>query len=145
MSASGHLDSLRFARSGESLEGVLQAKVLPRLKGNLTSEDVAVQYRIVGGIEAGKPVLRLWIEVDVWLTCQRCLEPFRERLELSNILPIARDEAELARWEAEDPLVDALVADGRLDVVSLVEDEILLSLPVSPRHPDGACGLGCQA
>ncbi len=145
MSASGHLDLLRFARSGESLEGELRAEMLPRLQGNLTSEDAAVQYRIAGGVEAGKPVLRLWIEADVWLTCQRCLEPFRERLELSNTLPIARDESELARWEAEDPLVDALVVDGKLDVASLVEDEILLSLPVSPRHPDGACGPGYQA
>jgi uncharacterized metal-binding protein YceD (DUF177 family) len=37
---------------------------------------------------------------------------------------------ELARWEGDDPLVDALVAESRLDVASLVEDEILLSLPV---------------
>ena len=61
------------------------------------------------------------------------------------MLPIARDESELALWEAEDPLVDALIADTRFDVASLVEDEILLSLPVVPRHADGECATGYQA
>ncbi len=145
MSAPGTLDALSFARSGASLEGQLRADRLPRLQSNLTSDDAAVQYRIAGIVEAGRPALSLWIEADVRLTCQRCLEPFRQRVELENVLPVARDEAELARWEAEDPLVDALLADDRLDVASLVEDEILLSLPVAPRHPEGECGAGFQA
>lgn len=145
MSAPAPLDILLFAQSGGSLEGELRADELPRLRDNLTSEDVAVQYRLSGGTESGRPVLRLEVSGYVWLTCQRCLELYQERFELRNALPIARDESELARWEDEDPLVDALVAETRLDVVSLVEDEILLSLPVVPRHPDGACGMGYQA
>ena len=145
MSAPATLDSLRFAQSGGSLEGVFRADELPRLRGNLTSDDVAVQYRISGAVEAGRPVLRLDLEVRVWLVCQRCLELYPEHMELRSVLPIARDEAELARWESEDPLVDALVAEARMDVATLVEDEILLSLPVAPRHPEGECGAGYQA
>ncbi len=145
MSAPGTLDALSFARSGASLEGKLHADRLPRLRTNLTSDDAAVQYRIAGIVEAGRPALSLWIEADVRLTCQRCLESFRHRMELENVLPIARDEAELSRWEADDPLVDALLAGERLDVAALVEDEILLSLPLAPRHPEGECGTGLQA
>jgi uncharacterized metal-binding protein YceD (DUF177 family) len=51
----------------------------------------------------------------------------------------------IANWrfgKSEDPLVDAQVAESRLDVASLVEDEILLSLPLMPRHPEGECSLG---
>jgi uncharacterized protein len=87
----------------------------------------------------------LEISALVWLTCQRCLELYSEKVELSSVLPIAKDESELARWESEDPLVDALVAEPRLDVATLVEDEILLGLPVVPRHPEGECGAGFQA
>lgn len=134
------MDLLMFARSRGSLEGEFRANELPRLRDNLTSDDAAVQYQIAGSVELGKPVLKLRIEARVWQICQRCLEPFPERLELENVLPIARDEAELARWEIEDPLVDALVADARLDVATLVEDEILLSLPTVPKHPHGECG-----
>ncbi len=90
-------------------------------------------------MEAGRPVLRLDIRATVWLTCQRCLGRFTEDLDIQTVLPVARDEAELARWEAEDPLVDALVAETRQGLAALVEDEILLSLPVAPRHPDGGC------
>ena len=145
MSAPAPLDTLHFAQSGGNLEGVFRADELPRLRDNLTSDDVAVQYRISGGLEAGRPVLRLDVSASVWLTCQRCLELYPERLELHSVLPIARNESELARWESEDPLVDALVAEPRLDVAALVEDEILLSLPVVPRHPEGECGAGFQA
>ena len=145
MSAPAPLDTLLFAQSGGSLEGELRADELPRLRGNLTSDDVAVQYRLSGGTESSRPVLRLEVSGCVWLTCQRCLELYPERFELRNVLPIARDESELALWEAEDPLVDALIADTRFDVASLVEDEILLGLPVVPRHPDGECETGYQA
>jgi uncharacterized protein len=145
MSALAPLDTLQFAHSGGSLEGELRADELPRLRDNLTPDDVAVQYRLSGGSESGRPVLRLEVSARVWLTCQRCLELYPEQLKLRSVLPVARDESELTRWESEDPLVDALVAEPRLDVATLVEDEILLSLPVVPRHPEGACGAGGQA
>lgn len=145
MSAPVSVDSLHFAQSAGTLEGQLRAADLPRLRDNLTSEDVAVQYRLSGGVESGRPVLRLVVTGHVWLTCQRCLGPYRQELDMESVLPIARDEAELARWEAEDPLLDALVADARLNTVSLVEDEILLGLPIVPHHPDGLCETVYQA
>lgn len=136
------LDSLGFARSGESLSGVLMSSELPRLRDSLRPDDVAVQYRISGGLESGRPVIRLEIDASVWLICQRCLVAYPERLVLRNVLPIARDGEELARWEREDPLLDALVADPQLDIAVLVEDEILLSLPAVPRHPNDRCESG---
>ncbi len=145
MSAPAPLDLLRFTQSGETLEGQLRAEELPRLRDHLTSEDAAVQYRLSGVVESGRPVLSVALSGHVWLTCQRCLGSYRQPLDIRNALPVARDEAELARWEVEDPLVDALVADARLDVASLVEDEILLSLPAVPRHPEGACESVCRA
>lgn len=144
MSAPGYLDALRVARTGASLEGELGAEQLPRLLEHLTAADAAVQYRIAGGCEAGRPVLSLWVAVDVRLVCQRCLEPYQQHLELRNVLPIARNAEELLRWEADDPLLDALVAEERLDLAALVEDEILLSLPLAPRHPEGECDPGCR-
>jgi uncharacterized metal-binding protein YceD (DUF177 family) len=54
---------------------------------------------------------------------------------LDTVLPVARNEAELLRWEALDPLLDALVADPQLDLAVLVEDEILLSLPSGADAP----------
>lgn len=140
MSARPTLDSLRFARAGESLSGEASLADLDRLSSALVSDEGSVKYRLRGGMESGRPVLHVEVETSVMLRCQYCLEPYRHDLHIEQVLPLARDEAELARWEQDDPLLDALVVDPALDVLTLVEDEILLSLPVAPRHPGDACG-----
>lgn len=140
MSARPTVDTLRFARSGESLAGEFALADLARLGDILLSDQGAVTYRLQGGVVAGRPVLDLVIDTAVRLLCQRCLEPYRQVLRIERVIPVARDEAQLELWERDDPLLDALLADPGLGVLTLVEDEILLSLPVAPRHPDGACG-----
>ncbi len=139
MSARRPFDSLQFAKSGESLSGRLRIEELPRLSGSLRPDDVAVQYRLTGVVASGRPALRLKVDATVWLTCQRCMTMYPEVLSLDSVLPIARNEAELERWESVDPLLDALVADPELDVAVLVEDEILLGIPLVPMHPEGEC------
>jgi uncharacterized protein len=139
MSARRPFDSLQFAKSGESLGGSLRIEELPRLHDSLRPDDVAVQYQLDGVFESGRPAIRLQIQVTLWLTCQRCMMLYPEVMSLDNVLQVARNEAELERWEALDPLLDALVADPELDVAALVEDEILLSIPVVPMHAEGEC------
>jgi uncharacterized protein len=131
---------MRFARAGEDLSGELRLAGLERLADVLVAADGVLSYRLRGGIEAGRPVLRLGVATTVTLLCQRCLSPYRQALRIERVFPIARDEAQLEFWERDDPLLDALVADPELDVQTLVEDEILLSLPVAPRHAEGECG-----
>ena len=133
------LDSLQFATAGRNLSGEFTAAESDRLGDILDPSHGAVQYTLSGGLQGGRPVLRLHIEATVRLECQRCLEPFSMPLTIEPVLLVARDEVELSRWEAEDGLLDAIQADSRLDVQKLVEDEILLGLPLVPRHPDGGC------
>jgi uncharacterized protein len=52
-------------------------------------------------------------------------------------LLLAKDEAELARLDAEEN--EVVLASRALDPRGLVEDELLLSLPLSPRHGEDAC------
>ena len=106
----------------------------------LASRDGSLRWWLEGGREAGRPVLRMGVEGRLTLVCQRCLGPCETPLRIEVVLPVARDEAELSRWESEDPLLDGLVAEPHLDVRDLVEDEVLLSLPAIPKHPAGVCG-----
>lgn len=149
MSARQTIDNMQFARSGERLSGEFRPQEfsakLPRLADILTPESSAVQYRLSGGAVSGRPSLRLEVQATVWLVCQRCLGFYPEVLVLDRVFPIARNEAELSRWENDEPLLDALVADPKMAVAELVEDEILLSLPTVPRHPDGECEHSAQA
>jgi uncharacterized protein len=139
MSARRPFDSLQFAKSGESLSGSLRVEELPRLSDSLRPDDVAVQYRLSGVLASGRPALRLKVEATVWLTCQLCMTRYPEALSLDTVLPVARNEAELLLWEESDPLLDALVADSEFNVADLVEDEVLLSIPVVPMHAEGEC------
>jgi uncharacterized protein len=75
------------------------------------------------------------------LQCQRCLGRLEYPLFVSNTLRLALPGS--AELEEED--VEAIEASSELDVAGLVEDEIILSLPYSPRHGDGACRQAADA
>lgn len=130
---------MRFARAGEDQSGEVRLSEFPRLADVLVTDEGSVSYRIRGAMRGGRPVLQLDVDTALMLVCQLCLEPFRQEMRISRVFPVARDEAQLELWERDDPLLDALVADPELDVLTLVEDEILLSLPVAPRHAGGEC------
>lgn len=145
MTAPSSIDSLRFARTGESLSGDFPVSGLLRLVESLASDAGKVQYRLCGILTEGRPALELVVEANVQMICQRCLGTYVQRVAARSILPVARDEAQLAGWERDDPLVDALLADTHQDVLMLVEDEMLLSLPVVPMHSEIECGVGATA
>lgn len=139
MSQPSEIDTLRFALSASRLSGAIDLRDMSRLHDVLFSQIGVVHWWIVGGVEAGRPFLRVGIDAQLSLICQRCLGPYFYELHNETILPIARDEAELRRWEREDPLLDGLVAEPHQSVHDLIEDEVLLSLPVIAMHDEAAC------
>lgn len=82
--------------------------------------------------------LQLTIRGEVALTCQRCLGGMQHSVQLERTLYLARNETELERLEAL-PDSDAILVGETLDLVGLVEDEVLLSLPLAPMHAEGEC------
>lgn len=141
MSARLAIDNLRFARDNETLSGTLAMADLDRLSEVRGESSEPVRYELSGQVIAGRPTLCIKLDAVVGLVCQRCLESFDQLVSVENCLPVARNEAEMKRWETEEPMLDVLLADAQFDVRALVEDEILLGLPLAPRHPDGECGV----
>ncbi len=140
MSAAVEIDPLRFARAGERLDGECAVAALERLSDLLASDRGGVRYRLSGAVESGRPTLVVRVEAELDMVCQRCLGACALRVESESRLPLARDEDEMRRWEREDPMLDVVLAEPVLDVLVLVEDELLLGLPLAPRHADGECG-----
>src|SRR5450432_3320163 len=133
-------DALKLSASGESLAGAADAKDLPRIADRLAEDGgpARIDWRLVGGTDGQRrPVLTLTLAGSVPLVCQRCLQPFAATVDQSTELLLARSEAELARLDLDE--VEVVLATERLDPLTLVEDELLLSLPFSPRHADGEC------
>jgi uncharacterized protein len=80
------------------------------------------------------------------LTCQRCLEALNFPMDSVSEVVLVRDAAELAALDSDvEGPVDVVVAGPGCDVMSIVEDEAILVLPMSPLHPEGECRAPAEA
>ena len=135
-------DVFRFAAGGGVLEGEVAVMRLGRLLDQLADNGGVVRWQLCGGTDAeGKPRLDLAINGQLVLYCQRCLGGLDWELKIETALLPVRTGQDLPENELENDEADVVETDSDdgLDVLSLVEDEIILALPIAPRHPD--CGM----
>ncbi len=131
------IDALEFARDGKQIRGEVPMSALSRLGDVLTDSHGILSY-VVRGYRMGEvDMLGIEISGECHLRCQRCLGELAYPLNLNVNLRLV-NSAEMDEVEAEDE-VEYIVASSQLDVLALIEDELLLSLPFSPRHPAGVC------
>jgi len=133
-----HVDPLRFAQTGRELEGEIPLNTLQRLRKSLLSDSGAAQVRLVFELDdAGNPHIRGEIAAVLEVTCQRCMSPMSLSLETDVLLGIVTsgEQADTLPDEYEPLILDTeevLLAD-------IVEDELLLALPLSSMHEQGQC------
>ena len=139
----GQLDVAAFARERVRLAGVLPVAGMARLGDGLHPPADASAAQVEWSAEGlwSQPLgdqpqirLRLRARTSVWLTCQRCLQPVALPLEVDRTLRFARDEDEAARLDEEEEDEDVLALPRALDLGALLEDELILALPIVPRH-----------
>jgi uncharacterized protein len=137
MSQARLIDGLQFARGAETLAGTLDPTRLPRL-AEMRCTVEALSYELRGRTDAqGRCWLRVSGDGMLLLECQRCLEPFSFPLAFCTELLLAASQREI---EAADDDFDRVLAAKEMDVCLLVEDEVILALPMAPRHEQ--CGGG---
>ncbi len=136
------IDSLDFARSGRRMAGVVAVHSLQRLLDSLADGEGELTWSVRGEVvidDIGQSQAYLVIEVggEICLACQRCLGAFPYRVATDSRLllvppgkPWPEDVPEDLERDSPDP-IEALAEQSLLD---LVEDEVLLSLPIAPRH-----------
>lgn len=133
-------DAFVFAKEGRVLEGVLPLSSLERLHDLLTEVSGDVSFRLQGlKGEHGELMLHLEVSGLLPLACQRCLKAIPFDFDVDSLLELIPEGADMSQDELEDDTRDFLPVAGELYVAELVEDEILLALPVAPRHEK--CGL----
>lgn len=131
-----------FAADSLHLEGCWPLAELERVQDLVPAqarrEAVDVQWSATG--ERRRPLaiepenwLHLVARAAVWLECQRCLQPVAVPLEVRRSFRFVRGEDAAARLDAETE-DDVLELTQTLDLRELVEDELLLALPIVPRH-----------
>lgn len=77
--------------------------------------------------------LHLHAHTALRLVCQRCLQPVTVTLDPRQRLRFVRGEDKAEQLD-EDSDDDVLALNAMLDLRELIEDELILALPLVPRH-----------
>jgi uncharacterized protein len=139
------IDGFEFSKQSLEIHDKIRASHLPGLMDIVTSGDGEVEFCLLGGFFGGdKPMLRLQVQGALNVRCQRCLGELRYRVEVSRDFVLVARESAIPEDELEDDTVDYLVASRNMDVMALLEEELILSLPIVLAH-EGGCGVDQQA
>ena len=135
------LDVAAFAAAHGSLAGNWPLRSLARLAESTVpladGGEEPVHWKVDGALEpllgAGpQPALRIVADAAVGLECQRCLQRMVVPLSVDRRVFFVSGEDAAASLDAESD--DDVLALEPLDLKALVEDELLLGMPLVPRH-----------
>lgn len=156
-------DLFEFARSGRDAAGTVRVSQLPRMLNEVPREvphevrevlrseapagvperDTTFTWQAEGatrpelqddGTEGRQPYLRLAIHGSAWLECQRCLAPYEQAFDVEANYRIVATEEEADEFPLDDDEVEVIVGSRHFDLIDLIEEELLLSLPLVPKH-----------
>jgi uncharacterized protein len=130
----GKIDATRAAQARLLLEGRLPLSALRRLRPSLADDAGEVAYRLAfERDELGLVRIAVHAEATLSLICQRTLEAYPQPVVVDRRLGvIARESDEAALPADHEPL---LSADAMVSPADVIEDELILALPIVPRNP----------
>lgn len=128
-----------FARVEGELHSTVPLSALPRLRELLEGDEGAPVEWTLRGFQRERTGLRpqamvaLRVRAELRLICQRCLQEMTQVIEDAVDFRLVIDEPPmtLEELEAED---EALPAEDPVDVLELIEDQLILALPLVPMH-----------
>lgn len=124
----------KLVDSGAKLAGFIDADRLPRIADAVENIPAKIAVELAFSRNASyKAIIDLQIIGNVQMQCQRCLASVTVPLKIDNSLTIvAHDEEAKSRIKELEPI---MLEEGILDIDTLVEEEILLGLPLVAMHP----------
>ena len=138
------LDIKALARSGAHLQRQLPLSPFTRLWDNVIIEAnadtpdlpplrVDIRFSLD---EFYRPCVRGQVEMMLPMICQRCLQPFMQQLRIPIHLILTKENDDRPYAEELELLP---IGEGELTWIELLEDDLLLALPMVPKHDDGTC------
>jgi len=134
------LDVKRFTHTRGVLAGQEPVVSYARLEAEAAgpASDAFVEWDAIGESRVGAggaavPWMRLSARTRIRMICQRCLVPMDVELGFDRWFRFAADE-HTAALEDEEAEEDVLAIARDFDLLALIEDELLMEIPVAPRH-----------
>ncbi|MEA1064814.1 23S rRNA accumulation protein YceD [Apirhabdus apintestini] len=133
------LDPVRTAQKRLDYQGVYTPDQVARVAESVVSVDSDVECAMSFAIDNQRlAVLTGDTRVLVSLECQRCGKAFSHQVHTTYCFsPVRSDEQAEALPDAYEPI--EVNEFGEIDLLAMVEDEIILSLPVVPVHDSEHC------
>ncbi|MCL1634029.1 YceD family protein [Luteimonas sp. SX5] len=130
------LDAWRMVAARRSFEGRLPLASMGRLRDSLLDAEGEVAYVVEFGTDSLQvPYVELQIDAALPLECQRSLQRYLEPVRIVQRLGLIRDEEDEAGLPpGYEPLL--MAEHGELRPAELIEDELILAVPVVPVDPD---------
>ena len=139
-----HVSLNKWEDNGFEWAGEIAPTSFGRLAAILSTEHEQAKIQLNATLYRRNNVLHLSFKLtgDVWLTCQRCLQPVA--IDLTDDYDIAlldnESQVRLINEEQDYLLLDEVITEQSperlLPLKKLVEDEILLKTPMAPKHDD---------
>lgn len=139
-----HIDPIRMADTRRLLQGSIALSEMARLAESLQDTDGEVRVSLEFGTDSeGIRFMRGHIQAEVSLECQRCLETMRYPIDSEFSLGIVPDAGEAEALPSHyEPL---LVGNEPLFLRDIIEDELLLALPIVAMHPPEDCSVSISS
>ncbi len=127
------IDLFEFARQGGEASGELALSEMRRVE--TPDRQGALLWKAAGATGARHGSLQLDLDIDgtILLVCQRCLQSMTHEIAIRSHFLIAPDEEAAAALDNDDTC-DVVVGAPDFDLDALIEDEVILALPIAPRH-----------
>lgn len=132
------VDPQRLARQGRKLAGFVDADNLQRLSELVEKIESPVEVDLTFSMsDMGFPLITGDIRAEVILNCQRCLEPFTHKVQARlNTVVLQYEEQSSSLPKSQDW---QLLEGESLNLANLLEEEVILDLPIIASHPQGEC------
>ncbi|TCO72763.1 YceD family protein [Chromatocurvus halotolerans] len=131
------LDLRKPAMHKAYFEGSVMPADLQRLRGLLAADEGHIHAVISCDLDdEGRTVLSVSVNASISVRCQRCLEVFQRPLDANSRLAVVRtDEQAAGLPEGLEPVLAA----REIDLWAVVEDELVLAIPVYSYHEEKTC------
>ncbi len=132
-----NVDLYRLAVARETFEGRIEQSLFGRLASIAHETERWVDVALRFGTEEGIHYLCGGLKSKFTLICQRCLEPMEVAVDAPLRFGFVRNQEEENRLP--EPFEPLWVDREEMNLLSIIEDELLLALPLVAMHPPDQC------
>ena len=142
-----HLNVAAFTQAKVAISGEELLQNYERLAQELQAPapDLTLKWQATGESRTAvdgsvRPAIHLQVQANVPLTCQRCMEAVHTPIDVDRHFIFVPDEATAAAMD-DDSEDNVLEMSADFNLLGLIEDEVLMALPLVPRHDSCPAGV----